>query len=500
MNNKKDLYNEYLTTDMTEEDLIFKLDKIQEKTVKSDGVIYTPWNIVNRMIEMAAPQPNMNIIEPSCGHGIFLIGLIKHMRGKIPDKNLLQWFTTRVQGIDISENTISETKEIISLFFKKELNIDVEPESLKNIKAHDSLTYVSPRPINLCIGNPPYIRAKHLDKEYLNYLKTNFISCKKGTTDIYFAFIEKYSKISDNLVFITPNSFLTSKAGEPLKDSLIDKLDTLIDFKEKRVFSDANVYTTIFKTTLGKKSDTMLYGNDLEQLLEVKIQDTLYNKTSENGIFDTVLSGLATLCDGVYIVKRNEQGQFIAEDTFGELHEIEEGIVAPYLKLTKIKDRQDIDKIDFMIYPYNKDKTVIDEATLQEKYPKAYKYLLKSKDRLMQRDKGKTDRYESWYAYGRKQGLHEINNEYIISIPQMIGGKCKPIKIDIGDLIKDFGKIVFTSGYIIPQNDENKEACKHLLGEEFLAYSKKNGRAWPGSGDVQSYYSLTAKQIKKFNV
>lgn len=42
MNNKIEIYKEYMMTQMHESDLIIRLDSIQEKTVKDDGVIYTP--------------------------------------------------------------------------------------------------------------------------------------------------------------------------------------------------------------------------------------------------------------------------------------------------------------------------------------------------------------------------------------------------------------------------------------------------------------------------
>ena len=39
-----------------------------------------------------------------------------------------------------------------------------------------------------------------------------------------------------------------------------------------------------------------------------------------------------------------------------------------------------------------------------KKYPKCYEYLYAIKNELSKRDKGKK-KYESWYAYGRKQGV-----------------------------------------------------------------------------------------------
>ena len=76
------------------------------------------------------------------------------------------------------------------------------------------------------------------------------------------AFIEHYSNTAESLVFITPNSFLTSNTGVVLKDLLMDKLTLLVDFKEKKIFKDASVYTCIFKTVLNSFTTEMSYGND----------------------------------------------------------------------------------------------------------------------------------------------------------------------------------------------------------------------------------------------
>lgn len=499
MDNKKRIYKEYLTGQIHESDLIVKLDSIQEKTVKDDGVIYTPWNIVQKMVSIAEPSIDMNIIEPSCGHGAFLIGLLYYMNEKysLAGEDLFSWFKEKVVGVEISQNTVDELKKILSAFFLKHFKLSIEPKEFSNIHCHDGLTFNNEVRFNLCIGNPPYIRAKNIEPEYLQFLKNTYESCKKGTIDIYFAFIEKYSIEADSLVFITPNSFLTSKAGLVLRNNLVDKLTFLVDFKEKKIFKDASVYTCIFKTISTGSTAEMIYGNDFGKI-ELQNKAKIFDQSVEqDGLVDTVLSGIATLCDSIYIVRKDKDKKFYATYNF-KSYEIESEIIVPYLKLTKVKSSKDISNIDYMIYPYNEDKTIIPEIELKEKFPLTYKYLLDVKERLLQRDKGKTDKYESWYAYGRKQGLHDITERYIIIVPQMIGGECKPQKIDIANLLNNFGRIVFTSGFIVPQNKENKVACEYLLGEKFIEFAKRNGKPWPGKSE--NYYSLTVKQIKKFKV
>lgn len=498
MNDKTSIYKEYLLTELHEKDLIIKLDNIQEKNTKDDGVIYTPWNIVVDMIEIAQPHPDMTIIEPSCGHGVFLFGLLNHMRDNfnLKDFELYNWFINKVYGVELSNNSVIDLKECLSYYFKKHFDLSINPENFNNIICHDALTFNNGMNFDLCIGNPPYVRAKNLELEYLNLLKKTYSSCKKGTIDLYFAFIEKFSTISNELCFITPNSFLTSNAGKVLKSLLAEKMTVLIDFKEKHIFENVGVYTCIFKTDNENSMQEIIYGTDFNNLSVINRKEIFEINTEEDGLVDTVLSGIATLCDSVYIARKGQDDNFYATYE-GVSYQVENEIVVPYLKITKVKT-DELSNIDYMIYPYDNDKNIIPEDKLKEDYPLTYKYLLAMKERLSQRDKGKTDKYESWYAYGRKQGLHNITEKYIVIVPQMIGGECKPHLINISNLINKFGRIVFTSGFVIPKTQTNNVACDYILGESFIEFAKKNGKAWPGKNE--SYFSLTAKQIKKFKI
>lgn len=488
---------DYLDDKIQEHEFIFQLDALQAKMTKEGGVIYTPLEIVHAMIELANPHPSMTIIEPSCGHGAFIFALINHMRQSfhLEGETLLAWFKNHVTGVEISHQTVLELQECLSLYFFKHFSIHIESTDFSNIVQHDSLTFNESTSFDLCIGNPPYVRAKHLEPEYLDFLKKNFASCAKGTVDIYFAFIEKYLHQSHNMVFITPNSFLNSKAGQALKAMVYEKLDVLIDFKERLIFPDARVYTCIFKTS-SHGSETFLYGNHWKDL-------ALISKSKEESIVPShfihtasvpVLSGIATLADSVFHVEKIEDRYFATLD--GQRFEIESGILAPYLKLTKTYKNQAGGE-RYMIFPYRSDKSILSETDLNALYPKAYQYLLLAKPRLMQRDKGKTEKYEAWYAYGRKQGLHVIDADRVIAIPQMIGGDCLPHEIDLSLLKRQFNTVVFTSGFLVPRNEDTELFCQQLLSLEFRNFARNHGKPFPGK--MESYYNLNIKQIRQFS-
>lgn len=494
---KETIFERYLNGHSTIDEVIVSLDCLQEKDIKSKGVVYTPWSIVQKMIDMVKIEPYHTIIEPACGHGIFVFGLLEFARNQweMNPEQLLVWFLNHVKAIEINPETIKELKQTLKLYFQKQ---GVLHQDFSNILEGDGLYLLlqtnKSSKFNICIGNPPYVRTRELEKNYLSNLRKNFLSCSRGNVDIYYAFIERYSQICEKVCLITPNSFLQNDSAKILRNLIFPKITQLIDFREKLIFADARTYTCIFILEQ-TNTDMCLYATDINALFKTIKKDSLVkNLENTTTTIAEIYSGLATLADAIYTVKKQD-GKFYAY-LDNKAFEIEKGILAPYIKITKQRN-SDYSKIDFMIYPYDENKKVMAEEHLQKEFPKTYSYLQQARPFLMNRDRGKTQHYEAWYAYGRKQGLHHITAPYILAIPRMIGGNCLPQKLDVSSLQKEFGKFVFTSGYVIPlmQND-NKTEHKILSGD-FMAFYKANGKVWPGKNEP--YYSLSVKQIKKFN-
>lgn len=487
---KNNIFNSYLNNEIDEYELIKIMDNIQDKNIKKDGVIYTPLHIVQHMIEMSDIDIKDKIVEPSCGHGVFLFALLNHIHSKydLDIESLFNWFSNQVFAIDISETTIIELKEMLSLYFYKR---GLKETYFKNILCEDSLM-VDLNFFNLAIGKPPYVRTKNIEDSYLKRLRNDFKSCKKGNIDLYYAFIEKYHNLSDRVCFITPNSFLNNVSGKSLLNIIHNDFEEIIDFKEKLIFDDARTYTAIFKLNKFNKSDSYIYKKDLNATSSLAKKENLNLIVNKNDSNLIVLSGIATLADSTYIVKEKEGKLY--SNYLGIDYEIEKEILVPFFKITKIKSKI-IDKFDYIIYPYSKEsKLILEENFLKDNYPKCYEYLKVVRPKLDQRDKGKVHKYEKWYAYGRKQGLHKNILNKIIIIPIMIGKNCIPQLIDITELYNSYGQILFTSGFIIPY--ENSNLHNSILSDSFIEYAKINGKAWPGKDEP--YYSLTSNQVRNF--
>jgi len=476
--------NEFMQGRVPIQGLIAGLDSGSEK-IKTKGVVYTPWEIVEKMVDMAEVDISSRILEPSCGHGVFIFGILESIRVRfsLTGDDLVMWFRTHVTAIEIDENVVSELNEVLRLYFRKHGASD--GPRFDNILNIDALTLESDAGFDICIGNPPYIRTKNLDPEYLIWLRGNFKTCERGNIDIYYAFIEKFLSMSETMCFITPNGFITNHSGARLRKMLFPFVSSLIDFKARLIFENARTYTCIFRTS-SEKSDDMKYSNCVDAGAKTVSKRDFMVSSSSRSKGSPVLSGIATLRDRVFTVSRRGD-RFFAGD-----YEIEKGIVLPFIKLTKQKD-SDFSNVNYIIYPYRNGE-IISENKMKASYPLAYRYLVSVRSELEKRDKGKTEKYDAWYAYGRKQGLHIVSDSVIVSIPQMIGGECIAVELDVSGLLEEFGMFLFTSGYVIPIS--RITSSEHILGERFRKFLMDFGKPWPGKD--KNYYSLTVKQIDMF--
>ena len=220
--------------------------------IKQLGQVFTPKNIVDFMIKQSNPTIHQFIIEPSCGDGAFIIGLLDFFVQKYSIQDIQVWFETKLVALDIDKFVLEKCKENIQNWFKKHNVFNIQ---LNSIYHGDALTY-QPNPslldlltnqkFDLCIGNPPYVQAQHMDKTQLDYIKSNFKSCKKYKPNLYYAFIERFFALSNRLMFIVPNSFQSNLSGKYIKELIHQhSISETIDFKHNKQFSNADTYTCI---------------------------------------------------------------------------------------------------------------------------------------------------------------------------------------------------------------------------------------------------------------
>lgn len=152
--------------------------------------------------------------------------------------SLIKW-----ENIYDLKNLQREFKNIDSEEIVKELNI-----------SHKELLVLSEfwnNKFDYCVGNPPYIGHRQMDKEYKRWLADEYKNVFKDKSDISFCF---FNRIIDILApdgvcgIITSRYFMESPMGKFLRDFLKDntKIIEILDFYGANIFKDIGVATAIY--------------------------------------------------------------------------------------------------------------------------------------------------------------------------------------------------------------------------------------------------------------
>jgi hypothetical protein len=255
------------------------------------------------------------------------------------------------------------------------------------------------------------------------------------------------------MISITPNSYLYNKSSYKLRKYLFDNryIKEIIDYKEKKVFSDASVYCciTIFnkqpKTNLIYNNESILYDNILKQysLFNFNLTDNTLKKICK------IKNGIATLRDKIFI------------------HEtilFDEPCWKPITNGISTK---------FIIYPYT-DGVIIEEETFKAENPLTYQFLLENKDELSKRDYGNKV-YPAWYAYGRSQSI-KYSKPTCIYIPCFLEPSTKAINLFENKNILHYGCLCLE-----PYNEKDIGFIKNVITSniEFIKNnSSKRSAGW----------------------
>ncbi len=405
---------------------------------KLNGAFFTPDYVIDYIINEMAPLENDVCLDPSCGCGAFLIGLVDYFKRKYR-KSLKSILRENIHGADILKYNVERTKLLLSILGLQ--NNEIIEESDFNITQKNSLKWNWTTSYDVIVGNPPYVKYQDLNDDNRAFLSKNWKSVDNGTFNLYFAFFELgYQLLNDSgrLGYITPNNYFTSLSGISLRKYFHQNrsLYRIIDFSHKKVF-DAQTYTAISFLNK-KKNEAVLYDritNDQNCTcflksangslnyfhdLNVKKWRLLKKQEQENirkiesvgtpikSLF-TISVGVATLKDEVFFVDAIfEKNGLIKKTTENGTFHIEKEITRPVYKISNFKSQEQLNKNTLrIITPYlisPNGAVSIPESEFESKYPQCYNYLLSEKVKLAGRDKGKK-KYIPFYSWGRTQGI-----------------------------------------------------------------------------------------------
>ena len=385
--------------------------------MKELGKFYTPKWISDIILDKVLPEDmsNIKVCDPSCGDGAFLVNLAHRICFRYPDEHAAASRLRNIYGFDIDEEAVEVCKDRLNSVLNKYFVGFQIDWNLHHIDATDKDAWENYKGyFDVVVGNPPYVRIQNLTGEAKDNIKRFDWKFLKGNTDLYLLFFEygmDLLKEGGILSYISPNSWMKTAAGKPLRNYLYTKdIEFLYDFKDYQVFKGLNTYLAIVgvrKTDNAKGKDTaecavldnintdsnyeLVKHNNWSLVHKDDISCIKRNKGDVNlrSVAD-INVGIQTLADSVFIMGKDEARE----------RDIEEGILRDIVKVSVMNEGYDIgDRV--IIYPYHPNGNEMNLEEISVRFPRAYSYLVSKQETLKARDKGKKVNYE-WYHYGRK--------------------------------------------------------------------------------------------------
>jgi len=528
--------NQYTQLDVkfTFDDLIeaFEL-AIPKKEQVINGAVYTPnyiktFIVENSFSKIEKPHQNVLVADIACGCGAFLYTVSCKLKSET-NKTYYQIFSENIFGLDISKSSIHRTKILLSLLAlanredKKEFKFNLYCANALSFDWLKNETRIKTnKGFDLIVGNPPYVRAKNIDQSSKTLL-SNWTVTKSGNPDLYIPFFEiGLTQLNENgvLGYITVNSFYKSVNARQLRKYLQEKEYDLsiIDFGHEKLFEKKSAYTCIClisknqsKTVSFKKeSSSTLTQNGLKFFNKIPYKDLDIHKgwlLNDNVIIENIKriesagkplgekykirNGIATLSNNIYIFKPISETEecFILEQN-GKKYEIEKRICRDIIKPNILKHEHEIEAVkEKVIYPYTNGispLTLMNEKYLKANFPKAYKYLLVNKKKLLSRDKGNGD-YGAWYAFGRTQALSDKG--YKLLFPYMTKNP-HFVFTDQKDMLIYCGYAIFNESH------QELKILKRILESKVFEYYMAN-TSKPYSG---GFFSYAKNYVKNFGI
>jgi len=457
--------------------------------IKNLGQIYTPINIVNDMLNLIGYSGEnilkKHIIDNSCGNGAFLTQITERYITAYKNKynsleNINKDLESFIHGIEIDNAEYNECVNNLNktLFLNGIGSVDWDvicADTLQIDKYDGKMDFV--------VANPPYVRIHNLQDNFKKVRDYNF--SKNGMTDLFIVFYEIGFKMLNNngkLVYITPNSFYSSVAGQEFRNFIINnkQLTRLIDLGHYQPFK-ATAYTVICVFDASQNSDCFDYSVYNKGLIEFKetllIKDAFNNgkmilaKKREQEILKEiqnyiphnknvvqVKNAFATLADPIFI-KNN--------------FEFDSKNIISILKASTGEWKK-------CIFPYDDTGKIVKFNNFEKELQN---YLLMHKQNLLKRS---LDKKTEWYAFGRSQAINDVTLNKIA-----INTTIKDIKtIKLNEVGQ--GQGVYSGLYILTGIPFQKisNIIKH---QDFIDYIATIGKCKSGG-----YYTFSSSDLKQY--
>ena len=335
------IYEQYLGTILEGTEKRVKLDSKSGKRKKM-GIYYTPSYIVDYIVKNTVGEYikdktideilEVNIVDPACGSGSFLIRAFQEVcnviEKKLKNGELSESYISFkdikerlsfsqkttilkncIYGVDLDEKAVElahlnlilatldgETSSLVNRKLPKMSNNLKNGNSLiddPKVAGDKAFNWNAqfPEPFHkggfdVVVGNPPYVNNRGLVSKDKIFFEKNYITAYQQY-DLYVIFYElslKLLKEDGKIGFITPNKFAITNYGVQLRKLMLSyQIEKIVDVSQLNVFGDASTYpyVLIIKKSQGREM-TAFYSPEgkfevlNKKLFDLKLLD--YNK------------------------------------------------------------------------------------------------------------------------------------------------------------------------------------------------------------------------------
>ena len=200
------------------------LQKNATESKAGAGQYFTPRPLINAIVAVMKPAPDMTVIDPACGTGGFLLSAFEYMKKQTKDKETLRKLRTeKLFGTDI-------TPLVVSLCAMN-MYLHGIGGSASPVKQGDSLMSAGDVRYDMVLTNPPFGKKSGLkvmkadgsvDVEKENYQRTDFIATTSNKQINFLQHIMTILKIGGRAAVVVPDNVLfEGGAGEKVRQRLL---------------------------------------------------------------------------------------------------------------------------------------------------------------------------------------------------------------------------------------------------------------------------------------
>lgn len=339
-------------------------------TEEERGAVFTRPEIVTFILDLVGytsdkPLHRMRLLEPSIGHGDFLLPAIDRLisawradTSHAQDINLLKG---ALQAVELHPTTFATAHQRV---IDQLVHHGFSPLEARNLAdawliQADFLLLEQEGLFHFIVGNPPYVRQERIPDALLAEYRSRFTTLY-DRADLYIPFIEKSLLLLEEagqLGFICSDRWMKNRYGAPLRQLVAQHfhLKIYVDMVDTPAFqSDVIAYPAITIIARQQGSTTRVaYRPTLNQHTNAALVASLTNQKSSTSAAVQILDNVASGADP-WILEASEQLQLLRrlEASFPTLAEAgcyigigvatgaDKAFIAPYQTLDVEPDRK----------------------------------------------------------------------------------------------------------------------------------------------------------------